>query len=65
MFKAAQVNDELITKLNEKATNLIKKVEKETQNLIDVIFDGKILKFEKNKNEINISILGRAGRPVS
>jgi len=33
--------------------------------LIDVIFDGKILKFEKNKYEINISILGRAGRPVS
>ena len=57
-LKQHTVDDEIIIKLNEKATNLIKKAEKEIQNLRDVIFDGKLLKFEKNKDVINRSILG-------
>jgi hypothetical protein len=57
-LKQHTVDDEIIIKLNEKATNLIKKAEKEIQNLRDVIFDRKLLKFEKNKDVINRSILG-------
>jgi hypothetical protein len=57
-LKKNEVDEELVIKSNEEATNLIKKAELEIENLKDVIFDGKILKFEKNKDKINRSILG-------
>jgi hypothetical protein len=42
----------------EKATNLIKKAELKFKKLKNVIFDGKILKFEKNSCKLDESILG-------
>lgn len=47
-LKQHTVDDEIVIKLNEEANNLIKKAEIEIQNLKDVIFDGKLLKFAKN-----------------
>jgi len=52
------VNDEKINKSLEEATNLIKKGELETQNLKNIIFDGKLFKFEKNKEKLNKSLFG-------
>ena len=44
-------------KSNEEASNLIKKADLEILNLKDFIFDSR-LKFEKNNDKINKSILG-------
>jgi hypothetical protein len=57
-LKQYKVNDELLIKSNEEATDLIKKAELELEKLKDVIFDRKILSFEKSSNKINNSILG-------
>jgi hypothetical protein len=57
-LKKYEVDEELVVKLNEKATNLIKKAELEIENLKETIFDGKIFKFEKNSYKIEKSILG-------
>jgi hypothetical protein len=54
-----EVDDKLIIQSNEEATKLIKKAEIEIKNLKDIIFNGNILKFEKNNEKINESILGR------
>jgi hypothetical protein len=43
---------------NEDVINLIKKAESEIENLKDVIFNGSILKFDKNKQQVNNLILG-------
>ncbi len=52
------VDDELMCKSNEEASNLIKIAELDIQKLKDVFFDGKILIFGKNKDQIYKSILG-------
>jgi len=52
------VDDELMCKSNEEASNLIKIAELDIQKLKDVFFDEKILIFEKNKDQIYKSILG-------
>jgi len=57
-LKKHVVDDEMIGKSNEEAKNLIKKAELEIQNLKDIIFDGRLFKFEKNKEKMNKSILG-------
>jgi len=57
-LKQYKVDDKLLIKSNEEANILIKKAEQELQKLKDVIFDRKILKFEKNSDKINNSILG-------
>jgi hypothetical protein len=57
-LKKYKVDYEIINKVNEEATNLIKRAEEEIQNLKDIIFDGKIFMFEKNNEKINKSILG-------
>jgi len=45
-------------KLNQEATNLTQKAELKIHNLKFVIFNEKILKFDKNFEKINRSILG-------
>jgi hypothetical protein len=57
-LKQYDVDEKLIIKSNEEATILINKAELEIEKLKDVIFDGKILTFEKNSKKINESILG-------
>jgi hypothetical protein len=57
-LKQYEVDDTLLVKLNEDAANLMNKVESEVNNLKDIIFDGKFLVFEKNKEKIMKSILG-------
>jgi hypothetical protein len=52
------VEDEKVVKSFEEATSLIKKAEIETQNLKDIVFDGKLFKFEKNIEKLDKSILG-------
>jgi len=54
-----QVDDEVVKKSNEEATNLIKKAEIEIENLKDIIFNENILKFEKNNEKINKNIYGK------
>jgi len=53
-----EVDDEMIIKSSEEATNLIKKAELEIENLKNIIFDGRFLMFEKNSQKIEKSILG-------
>jgi len=57
-LKQYEVDDAVLTKSNKDATNLMKKVDLEIDILKDVIFNGKIFKFEKSKEKINKSILG-------
>jgi hypothetical protein len=57
-LKKYKVDYKIINKANEKSRNLIKKAEEEIQNLKEIIFDGKIFKFDKNNYKINKSILG-------
>jgi hypothetical protein len=52
------VDDDKVAQSFEEATSLIKKAEIETQNLKDTSFDGKLFKFEKNKEKLDKSILG-------
>jgi hypothetical protein len=59
-LKKFKVDYDIINKANEEAKNLIKKAEFEIHNLKDIIFDGKIFKFEKNDQKINKSILGES-----
>ncbi len=51
-------DDEILLKLNEEATSLIKKAELDMEELKNKIFDGKFFEFEKNSQKINKSILG-------
>ena len=53
-----EVDDKLIKKSNEDATNLFKKAEIEIENVKDIIFNGNILKFEKNNEKICKNLLG-------
>ena len=53
------VDDEILLKSTNEATNLIKKAELEIDNLRTIIFDGRFLIFEKNNDKINKSILGK------
>ncbi len=53
-----KVDDKLLKKSNEEADNLVKKAELEIENLKNSIFDGNILKFERNTEKINDTILG-------
>jgi hypothetical protein len=55
-----KIDEQIVEKSIEEATNLIKKSELEIQKLKDIIFDGKIFIFEKNSAKINKSILGVA-----
>jgi hypothetical protein len=57
-LKKFKVDYDIINKANEEAKNLTKMAELEIENLKDIIFDGKIFKFEKNDQKINKSILG-------
>jgi len=57
-LKKYEVDEELVIKSNKEANNLIKKAVIEIKYLHDVIFDGKLLKFEKNRVKISKSILG-------
>jgi vacuolar-type H+-ATPase subunit H len=57
-LKEYKVDYKIIHKANEESRNLIKKAEEEIQNLKEIIFDGKIFKFDKNNEKINKSILG-------
>jgi hypothetical protein len=59
-LKQNTINEQILKKSIEEATNLIIKSELEIQKLKDIIFDGKLLIFEKNFNKINKSILGEA-----
>jgi hypothetical protein len=43
-----EVDDKLIKILNEEATILVTKAELEIENMKDIIFNGNVLKFEKN-----------------
>ncbi len=52
------VDDDKVAQSFEEATSLIKKAEIETQNLKDIVFDGKLFKFEKNIEKLDKSILG-------
>jgi hypothetical protein len=52
------VDYDIVIDLNKAANILIKKAELEVKNLKDVIFDGKFLVFEENKEKISKSILG-------
>jgi hypothetical protein len=58
-LKRFDANHKMVIKLNEDANNLIEKTELEIDNLKNVIFDEKFLKFEKNKYKIKRSVLGR------
>ena len=53
-----EVDDKLIKILNEEATILVTKAELEIENMKDIIFNGNVLKFEKNNEKINKSISG-------
>jgi len=53
-----EVDDKLVKKSNEEATNLIIKAELEIENLKCNIFDGHILKFKRNNEKLNKNILG-------
>jgi len=53
-----EVDDETLVKLKKEATNLMKKADRNIQDLKNVIFDGNILKFERNNGKINKNILG-------
>jgi hypothetical protein len=55
----SEIDDKLIKKSNQEATKLIKKAEIEIENLKDIIFNGNILKFEKNNEKINRNIFGK------
>ncbi len=57
-LKKYEVDNKVIKKSNEDVINLIKKAESEIENLKDVIFNGSILKFDKNKQQVNNLILG-------
>jgi hypothetical protein len=57
-LKQNVIDDEMIKNKNEEANNLIKKAEAEIKSLKTVIFDGKIISFEKNDEKINKLILG-------
>jgi hypothetical protein len=57
-----EVDDKLIKKSYEEATNLVKKAELEIENLKSIIFDGNILKFERNNEKINDAILGKLNK---
>jgi hypothetical protein len=57
-LKRFDANNERVIQSNEDATNLIEIAEIEIQKLKDVIFDGKLFNFEKNKDKINRFILG-------
>jgi len=57
-LKQHNVDDEIVIKLNEEANSLINKAEIEIQNLKDVIFDGKLLRFHKSSKPITKSFLG-------
>jgi len=57
-LKQHLVDDEIINKSNEEASNLIQKSEKEIQTLKDIIFDERFFKFEKSSQKIMKSILG-------
>jgi hypothetical protein len=52
------VDDEILLRSTNEATNLIKKAELEIDNLKTIIFDGRFLIFEKNNDKINKLILG-------
>ncbi len=58
-LKRFDANHEMVRKLDDDATNLIEKAEVEIRNLKSVIFDGRFFKFEKNKDKIKRSVLGR------
>jgi hypothetical protein len=53
-----EVDDKKLKISNEEALNLVKKAELEIENLKNIIFDGNILKFERNNEKINENILG-------
>ena len=55
-----EVDDKLVKKSNEDATKLVKKAELEIENLKNIIFNGNILKFERNNEKINKNVLGVA-----
>jgi hypothetical protein len=57
-LKRFDANYEIVIKSNEDAKNLIEKAEIRIQKLKDVIFNGHLFSFEKNKDKINRSILG-------
>jgi len=50
-LKQHLVDDEIINKSNEEASNLIQKSEKEIQTLKDIIFDERFFKFEKSSKK--------------
>jgi hypothetical protein len=47
------IDERLVIRSNKKAARLIKESDLEIQDLNDIIFDGKLLTFEKNSNKIN------------
>ena len=57
-----EIDDKLVKKSNEEANNLIKRAEIEIENLKSIIFDGNILKFERNTEKINDAILGKLNK---
>jgi hypothetical protein len=57
-LKRLQINDEIISGANEIAEKLSVKAEEEKIKLENSIFNGHILKFRKNSNKLNRSILG-------
>jgi len=57
-LKRYEVDDKVLKKSNEEATNLIKKAELEIENLKNIIFDGNTLEFKRNNEKINENVLG-------
>jgi hypothetical protein len=57
-LKQHTIDEKIVIKSIEEATNLINKAELDIQNLKDIIFDGKLFIFEKNSDKINKTILG-------
>jgi hypothetical protein len=55
----SEIDDKLVKKSNQEATQLIKKAELEIENLKNMILNGEILKFERNNEKIDKSIFGK------
>jgi len=58
-LKQPNLSDEIIIDKNEKALQLIHKAENEKEKLENYIFNGNIMNFEKNSNNLQKSIVGK------
>jgi len=57
-LKRNDLNEKKMFKLNQDANSLNVKSDLEIENIKDIIFSGRFLQFEKNKFDMNRSVLG-------